>query len=239
MQSFDRHPQAWLRIAGLAYLANIALGLFGEVIVRGSMVVPGDGVATAANILQAPEFWRLGLTGDLLMQLLDVPLIVAFHLLLRPVSAPLALMATVFNVVQTAVLAVNKLFMLAPLLLASTPEATQGASWLGPMTIFWVRLHAHGFGIGLLFFGMTCLLRGWLIVRATFLPTWLGVLLMTAGAGYLLNSFALMAAPSAAQKLFPWVLVPCFVGELALSLWLLVRGVDLLAWTRQRVATAA
>lgn len=238
MPSFDQHPQPWLRLAGLAYLANIALGLFGEVVVRGSMVVPGDGVATAANILQDPAFWRLGLTGDLLMQLLDVPLIVAFHLLLRPVSAPLALMATGFNIVQTAVLATNKLFMLAPLLLASTPEATQGASWLGPMTVFWMRLHAHGFGIGLLFFGVTCLLRGWLIVRARFLPSWLGVLLMAAGAGYLINSLALLGAPALAARLFPWVLMPAFVGELALSLWLLVRGIDLPAWHQQRAAAA-
>lgn len=228
MHPFENHPQPYLRLAGLAYLANIALGLAGEVLVRGTMVVPGDGLATAAHIAQSPGLWRLGLAGDLLMQLLDVPLIVVFHLLLRPVSPTLALMSTLFNVVQTAILAVNKLAMLAPLLLVTglgTPPAM-----LGPLTALWVQLHAHGFGIGLIFFGVTCLLRGWLIVRSGFLPRRLGLLLMAAGAGYLVNSFALLLAPPLAARLFPWVLMPAFVGELALSLWLLIRGVDEPAW---------
>lgn len=230
MNAFDLRPQGYLRLAGLAYLANIALGLFGEVVVRGTLVVAGDGAATAAHIAQAQGLWRLGLVGDLLMQLLDVPLIVLFYLLLRPVSRPLALMATGFNLIQTAVLAANKLAMLAPLLLAASPEAQAGAPWLGPMTQFWLRLHSHGFGIGLIFFGLSCLLRGWLILRSGFLPPMLGLLLATAGACYLLNSFALLLAPTVAALLFPWVLVPSFVGELVLSLWLLLRGVDDRAW---------
>ena len=229
MNAFELRPQGFLRLAGLAYLANIALGLFGEVFVRGTLVVAGDGAATAAHIAQAPGLWRLGLMGDLLMQLLDVPLIVLFYLLLRPVSRPLALTATVFNIVQTAVLAANKLAMLAPLLLLTAPEA-QGATWLGPMTAFWLRLHSHGFGIGLLFFGFCCLLRGWLIARSTYLPRLLGGLLAVAGACYVLNSVALLLEPRVAALLFPWVLVPAFLGELALSLWLLLRGVDARAW---------
>lgn len=238
MNTFEQHPQAWLRLAGLAYLANIALGLFGEVFVRGTLVVAGDGAATAAHIAQHQGLWRLGLAGDLLMQLLDIPLIVVFHLLLKPVSRPLALMATAFNIVQTAVLGVNKLTMVAPLLLATAPEAQGGAPWLGPMTMLWVRLHAHGFGIGLVFFGLTCLLRGWLIVRSGFLPRTLGFLLAAAGACYLINSFALLLAPALAALLFPWVLLPSFVGELALSLWLLARGIDAQAWHRRRAAPA-
>lgn len=232
MHAFEKHPQGYLRLAGLAYLANIALGLFGEVFVRGTLVVAGDGPGTAAHIAQAQELWRLGLAGDLLMQLLDVPLIVLFYLLLRPVSRPLALMSTAFNIVQTAVLAANKLAMLAPLLLLSLPDA-QGASWLGPMTLFWVRLHGHGFGIGLIFFGLCCLLRGWLILRSGYLPRALGGLLAAAGACYLINSFALLLAPTVADRLFPWVLLPSFVGELALSLWLLLRGIDVQAWHRR------
>ncbi len=226
MKTFEQHPQGYLRLAGLAYLANIALGLFGEVVVRGTLVVAGDGLATATRIAENAGLWRLGLGGDLLMQLLDIPLIVVFYLLLRPVSRPLALMATAFNIVQTAVLAVNKLSMLAPLLLISAPATPE----LGSQLLFWVRLHAHGFGIGLIFFGVACLLRGWLIARSGVLPRLLGVLLIAAGAGYLVNSFALLLAPALADRLFPWVLIPSFVGELALSLWLLARGLDAQAW---------
>jgi flagellar biosynthesis protein FliR len=77
------------------YLAIIGLGLFGEAAVRGSLVVAGDAAATASNIIASQSLWRTGIATDLLMHVLDVPLIVFFYLLLKPVSYPLALLATV------------------------------------------------------------------------------------------------------------------------------------------------
>lgn len=233
--SFDSRPQFFLRLAGIAYLANICLGLFGEAYVRGTLVVAGDALATATNIANVPGLWRAGIAGDLLMQLLDIPLIVLFYLLLRPVSRPLALTATLFNIVQTAVLVINKLSLLAPLLLSA--EALGSAPIPDPLlvslTAFAINMHGHGFGIGLIFFGFACLVRGYLIARSGFMPPVLGHLLVTAGLAYLVNSFALLLAPDLAQQLFPWILLPSLVAELALSLWLLVRGVDAEAWQQR------
>jgi len=76
------------------------------------------------------------------------------------------------------------------------------------------------------FFGFTCLIRGYLIYKSGYFPKVLGVLIVAAGVSYLLNSFALLLAPSFAQSIFPAVLVPAFVGELLLSLWLLTKGVN-------------
>ena len=85
-----------------------------------------------------------------------------------------------------------------------------------------VQLHGQGFGIGLIFFGVACLIRGALIARSGVLPRLLGVLLAVAGLAYLVNSFALLLAPDLARLLFPAVLLPAFVGELAFALWLLL-----------------
>ncbi|WP_269531664.1 DUF4386 domain-containing protein [Chitinimonas sp. BJYL2] len=229
---FETHLRRYLFAGGIAYLANILLGLFGEAFVRSTLIVAGDAMATASNIAQSPGLWRAGIAGDLVMQLLDIPLIVLFYLLLRPISQPLALCATILNIVQTAVLAANKLTLLAPLLLA--------ADYLGPaavspqlhaaLTQFAVNLHGHGFAIGLIFFGFTCLIRGYLIVRSGFLPATLGILLLAAGVSYLINSAALLFAPALAGMLFPWVLLPSLIGELALSLWLICRGIKLDVW---------
>ena len=71
--SFERSPQRWLRLGGALYLAIILLGLFGEVLVRGSLVVPGNAQATLDAIRQSPLLWRLGIAGDLLMHVLDIP----------------------------------------------------------------------------------------------------------------------------------------------------------------------
>jgi Domain of unknown function (DUF4386) len=232
-------PAACARLGGLIYLAIIGLGLFGEAFVRGSLVLSGDAAGTAANIQASPGLWRAGIAGDLLMHVLDVPLIVILYLLLRPVSRSLALLATLLNVVQTSVLVANKLTLVVPvLLLLSNPAYLSGLprQELNALSYLSIQLHGYGFGVGLIFFGVACLVRGHLIVRSGYFPKALGVLLGVAGIGYLVNSAALLLAPSLASAMFPAVLLPAFVGELALCLWLIVKGVDATAWQQSLVA---
>jgi hypothetical protein len=224
--SFERSPVRYARIGGWMYLAIIALGLFGEAWVRGSLVIGGDAAATAASIQGAESLWRLGVAGDLLMQVLDVPLIVILYLLLRPVSPGLALLSVVFNVVQTAVLAANKLTLLAPILLLNSSATALPAEVAQGLAYVAIKAHGYGFGIGLVFFGFACLVRGYLIVNCAYLPRMLGYLLLAAGVCYLVNSFALLLSPGLASALFPLILLPAFVGELALALWLTFKGVD-------------
>jgi hypothetical protein len=51
-----------------------------------------------------------------------------------------------------------------------------------------------------------------------------------AGLSYVTNSFALVLAPNFANRIYPAVLVPAFVGEASLCLWLIVRGVNVPKW---------
>lgn len=211
-----------LRIAGLCYLAIIALGLWAEALVRGSLVVAGDAAATAERIAANPGLWRLALGADLMMQVLDLPVIVVMWRLLRPVDEALALTATLLNLVQTAVLVANRVQLLASLdLLTSAGIAAAFApAEREALAMLAVHLHAQGFGIGLIFFGFACVIRGWLVARSGVLPRPLGWLLLLAGLAYLLNSFAMLLAPPLARQLFPAVMLPVLVGELALALWM-------------------
>lgn len=214
-------PRA-LRVAGLCYLAIIGLGLWSEAFVRGSLVVAGDAAATAQRIAAQPQLWRLGLAADLVMQLLDLPVIVVMWQLLRPVNATLALTATGLNLVQTAVLVANRVQLLAALSLTTsvTLAAALPAGQREGLAMLAVQLHSQGFGIGLIFFGAACVLRGVVILQGGPVPRLLGVLLAVAGVAYLVNSFALLLAPKVAALLFPAVLLPAFVGELLFALWL-------------------
>ncbi|WP_460534292.1 DUF4386 domain-containing protein [Chitinimonas naiadis] len=238
---FERSPARYLRLAGLFYLAIIALGLFGESYVRGTLVIYGDAAATASHIAAAPQLWRAGIVADLCMQLCDLPVIVALYLLLKPVSKPLALLASWINLMQTAVLAANKLNLLIPLFLAAPSSYLQAftPAQLHALSYLAIKLHGFGFGIGLLFFGVACLVRGYLVFRATYLPNILGILLALAGLSYLINSFALLLAPTLASALFPAILLPAFVGELAFSLWLIIKGVHLPQWQQQASAKSS
>jgi Domain of unknown function (DUF4386) len=215
------------------YLAIIFLGLFGEAMVRESVVVSGNAEATLQNLKASQMLWRLSIVGDLAMHILDVPLIVIMYYLLKPVDRLLALVATVANVVQTAVLAANKLTLVVPLLLLQKHGDILASTWEATLSFLAIRLHGYGFGIGLLFFGVACLVRGYLVFRSTYFPRTLGVLLAFAGLAYMVNSVALLLAPAVAAKLFPAILAPALVGEGAFCLWLLVKGVDQSAWERR------
>ena len=236
--SFDRSPQRYARVGGILYLAIIFLGLFGELVVRGTLVVSGDVAATANGISTSEFLWRAGIVGDLLMHVCDVPVIVILYLLLRPVSESLALFATFINLVQTAVLVANKLNLFFPLLLlgdasylkAFSPEQLHALSYLA------IKAHGVSFAIGLIFFGVACLVRGYLIFKSGYFPKSLGLLLLIAGLSYLINSIALLLAPSFAAAIFPGILVPALIGELFFALWLIVKGVNMAQW-KARVRT--
>jgi hypothetical protein len=211
-------PQTYARIGGLLYLLIIAAGIFGELVVRGTLIIPGNPAATAKQILAHETLWRLGVAGDLLMHICDVPLMFIFYCLLKPADKNIALLALLFNLVQTSVLVANKLHLIHALLLVkNSPESAYAA----------IQLHEYGFGTGLLFFGCACLLYGNLIYRSGYLPRFLGVLMPIAGLCYLVSSFTQLISPATAHRLGATLLLPCFIAELSLCLWLLIKGVDL------------
>lgn len=233
--SFDRSPQFYMRIAGVFYLAIILLGVFGEAFVRAKLVVSGNPAATAQAISASPLLWRMGIVGDLLMHVFDIPVIVVLYLLLKPVNKSLALFATFINLIQTAVLAANKLSLLVPLYLLDGSPSLSALSTTQLQTLSYVAIKAHGygFGVGLIFFGVACLVRGYLMFKSGYVPKIFGLLMFVAGFCYLINSFALLLAPAFASALFPGILLPAFIGELAFCLWMIVKGVNLAPWQQR------
>jgi hypothetical protein len=86
-------------------------------------------------------------------------------------------------------------------------------------------LQSQGYGISLLFFAFYFPIIGYLVYKSKFLPRILGVIYTLAGLGYLINSLAMFLTPHLTVCLFPYVLLPAFIGESSMSLWLLVKGV--------------
>ena len=236
MQTSTEHPQRWARMAGALYLLIIAFGIFGEMFVRGALEVPGNPTATASRIVDSMLLWRAGIAGDVVMHMFDIPVMLAIYVLLRPVNRNLALFALLSNVVQTSVLVANKLTLLLPALLleSSSAAAAFTPAQVAALSQVSIAAHGYGFGLGLVFFGMTCVVEGHLIARSGYLPWLIGRGMQLAGLCYLTNSFALIVAPDLADRLFPVVLLPPFFAELSFASWLLVKGVDVAAW-RARV----
>jgi hypothetical protein len=223
-----RSPIHLARLAGLCYLIVIITGLFSEVFVRQALFVQGDAVATAKNIIDHESLFRLGFTADMINFIVGLPCVVIFYWLFSKVNKTLALLAVFFVTIQTAIIALNLIHQLSPLLLLRgdaylnvfTPEQ------LAAMSVYNLKLQSLGYGIGLSFFGVYCVIIGYLIYVSRLVPRLLAFLYIAAGVGYLLNSFVMFLSHGFDNPLFPYVLIPCFVGELSLTLWMLIKGVD-------------
>jgi hypothetical protein len=83
----------------------------------------------------------------------------------------------------------------------------------------------------LVFFGLHCLLVGYLIFNSTFLPRILGVLMVFAGLGWLTFLW-----PPLAKYLSPYNMAPGMLGEGLLIVWLLAKGVNVQRWKEQASA---
>lgn len=230
--ALHRSPQTAARMAGALYLVIVFVGMFGEAFVRDRLVVSGNAVATAQNIVASATMWRASVSAELAYLVLAVIVDVLLYRLLRPVDRTIALLAFALNLVSIATEVVGRFMLLAPLVLLSDapylqPIATEARQALA---YAFLRLHDHGWALALVFFGAVCIAWGHLLRRSRFLPAALGWLMQLAGACYIVNSFALLLAPPLARALFPAILLPAFVAELGLALWLVVRGVDPVAW---------
>lgn len=225
-------PRLQARICGWLYLYIIVAGSFAEIFVRGRLVVGGDAAATAANLLASETLFRIGFSAELLHLACDVGVATLLCVLLAPAGRTLSLLAALMRVACLLVLAVASLSHFAALrlltgadYLGALPEAQRQA-----LALLGLRLHGDGYAIALVFFAFACLAAGRLIGRSGFLPGWLGALLAIAGVCYLAASFGHFLAPTLAGRFSAALLLPCFVAELALALWLIVKGVDEEKW---------
>lgn len=227
----ESSPRLKARVAGTFYLLTIIMGLFAEVFVRGGFIVRQDAAATATNILGHESLYRFGLVADLIMLVCYVFVTLIFYNLFKPVVKSLSLLAAFFSLVGIAVLAVNSLNHLAPLvILGDAPYLGEfETSQLQALALMSLRMHARGYIISGVFFGIYMLLLGYLIFKSRFLPGILGVLMALGGFSFLTNSFATLLLPTLVAR-FPDIGMLGGIAELALSLWLIAMGVNVRKW---------
>ena len=233
----ETSPRLWARIAGAFYLITIIMGVFAEVFVRGRVVVHDDAAATATNILAHEPLYRFGLAADLIMIACYIAVTLLFYGLFKPVGRSLSLLAVFFSLVGLAVLAANSLNHLAPVVFLGSAHHLNAfeATRMQTFALISLKMHALGYSIAGVFFGIYCLLIGYLVFRSGFLPRILGVLMAIGGLSYLTDSFAIFLLPTLAARL-PDIMVLGGIAELSLCLWLMVVGVNDSKWEERASA---
>jgi hypothetical protein len=228
----ESSPQIYARIAGAIYLLIIVFGGFSEGFVMNTVVVPGDAAATAHNIMASSALWRLSVGGDLIVPLIAVPQLWIIYHLLKPAGRELALLFVLLEIVSLSVESVSKVFLLMvlPVLSSAGYGHIFQPQQLFALVNMMLTAHDTCFNIALLFFGVDCLVTGYLIFRSGYFPRVIGRLLQLAGLSYLIGTLSVFFAPAFADTITLPVQLLALIGEASFCLWLLVKGVNVTKW---------
>ena len=224
------------RIAGAVYLSMVITGPFSLIYVPSKLIVHGNATATAANILAHATMFRFGIVAGLFGQIIFICLAVALYRLLGDVDKIWARMMFGFILVAAAVGFVIELNNLGALILFRGGEflSVFDKAQLDALGMLFIRLHGQGNMIAEIFWGLWLFPFGLLVFRSGFLPRWIGVWLMINCFGYLVLFITALFFPAYNDKAFLY-LQPVLFGELAIMLWLLIKGAKV---TSSAVATA-
>jgi hypothetical protein len=233
-------PLKLARVAGVLYLIIFIVAPFAFEFGRTSVVVPGDAAATVNTIVASESVFRIGMVAESVVVLVEIVLAAILYVLLKPVSQPLSLAAAFSRLAEAVVQAVNLLTGLPALLLlggAGYLTAFEPAQ-LQALVLLFLEVNAFLILVWGLLFGFHLLLLGYLVYKSGFWPRILGILLLLASLGYLAQSYGHILAPQYDDPLSTVVVVLSVPGELAFTVWLLWKGVDVERWEERALASA-
>jgi Domain of unknown function (DUF4386) len=89
--------------------------------------------------------------------------------------------------------------------------------------MLFLNLHGRGLDVAEIFWGLWLLPLALLVYRSRFLPLFLGVWLAIDGFAYVILSLTGVLLPQYQDKVFTYC-QPALFGEVALMLWLVIKG---------------
>lgn len=212
------------RISGFAYLAIFISGFYANFAVVENLIDLGDAAKTFQNLSGNPSQLFYGILGFGVMIFFDAVLVWTLYLLLQGVNKRLSQVASFFRFINVIFFGVA----LYNLILAYSIVVQPGLDSLNAETKIMDLVQSFNkiWIIGLIFFGIHLVILGYLTIRSSFIPNWLGILLMLASAGYIVDGLANLFLPSYEnyQHVFMLIVViPGVIGEFSFTLWLLLK----------------
>jgi len=211
-------------IAGIGLLLMAIIAPFAEFSVRQGLIVPGDAATTAHNIMANEGLFRMAICVYLIVAMLDVVVAWALYVFLKPVNKSLSLLAAWFRVVYAGILTVVLVNFVTALQLLSSADylSAFGTDQVYAQAMLFLNAFSDGWNIGLAIFGLHLLILGYLVFKLSgYMPKILGVLVMIAGLGYLIDSFGKLLSPTYDANIALFT----FIGEVLLIFWLFFKGV--------------
>lgn len=216
-----------IKFTGFMYLIVIVCAGFSQGYVRGTLVIPGDAVATAINISANEALFRLGLTSDLIAFTLDAVISVMLYLMFRPFNKTLAMVSAALRLMaHPAIGSLNLLnhYMAYKVLGGADYLGAFDGEQLNAMSMLFMEAHRYGYLIAGALFGVHCFLFGILIYKSNLFPKLFGGLMIGAAAGYLMETFGNFTLPGNEEWLALVVGIAAALGEVGLTFYMIIKG---------------
>lgn len=215
----DRRIRRASVIAGVSLLLMAALAGFGYLVAVEGLVAYDDASENAASILESTGLFRAGIVSLFIVIALDVVVAWALYHVFVPVHRTLSAVAAWIRGTYAAMFALAVAQLIGVLLLLTSP-GTGKPDPRNAEALAGVNTFAGTYDAGLLLFGLHLLVIGWMSVKASYVPTWLGVLVLVAGSGYIVDSLGSLLSRGAWTEVSTFT----FVGEFLLAVWLVIWG---------------
>jgi hypothetical protein len=214
------------RVAGFLYLLLVVFAPFRLIYIPSHLFVHGNATATAHNIAVHELLFRLGIVSDLFSGTILIFLVLALYRLLKGVDHSLAVLMVILGGVMPAIIDfLNVLNDAAALMLV------RGADFLSAfekpqrdaLAMLFLRLHHQEILAAEILWGLWLFPLAILVYRSRFLPRFLGVWLIINGFAYLTMSLTGLLLPQY-EDMVSNIAFPALLGEMAIMLWLLIKG---------------
>lgn len=214
------------RVAGFWYLLLTLIGPLRLIYIPSKLFVTGNATATVNNIAAHEWLFRFGMVGDLVGAVILIFLVLAFYRLFREVDQYLAVLVMILGGVMPALIYfVNVVSDAGALMIVRGPDflSVFDKPQRDALVMLLLRLHDQQITAAEILWGLWLLPLAILVHRSRFLPRFLGVWLVINGFAYVIMSFTGELFPQYQDKVFI-ISQPALFGELALMLWLVIKG---------------
>lgn len=209
-------------IAGLGLLVMAVAAPFAELYVLPKLIVPYMTAQTAANIQAHESLFTAAIYAYFITFICDLIVAWALYILLKPVNEHLSLLTALFRWVYTVIAIMALMNLITALGLLTTPKYLTifEKDQLYAQAMVSIRAFKNHWYFGIILFAIHLFLLGYMVIKSTYIPKILGILLIITGTGYLLNSIRPYFFPSISIDFAMFT----FFGELVFMLWLLIKG---------------
>ena len=227
MTRIDNSQRIAARIAGVSGLLAVMIVVVGNYALLGPLVVPGNAVETARNILAHQTQVRVALTCFLTYGVTVVVLLSALYVILRPVDRLLALIGALFRFVFALLWLLTTLNLLGALRLVGNAPYLQAfeANHLQALARLQIAANFDDYYVGLPFFGLAATVCAYLWLRSGYIPKTLATFGLIASAWCVFCAFVFLIFPHFNEVVNDyWFDSPLAIFELVVSFWILFKG---------------